>query len=153
MMCSNWPQTQCSSIKLSHLEYQEAKYSAVALVSYYSECVRYERAPCESDEDFLSWGGFLFQNSLGGMSTTMIGGAERGARRIQIIHFGIADSPKWPPLPFPLLTVMSLHPQTLSLAGIISKPFKICALVIFSLLSGKVAMIAQTLFLTMLTSN
>lgn len=62
----------------------------------------------------------------------MIGGAEQGAHRIQIIHFGIADSPKWPPLPFPLLAVMSLHPQTLSLAGIISKPYKICALVISS---------------------
>lgn len=64
------------------LEYQEAKYSAVVLVSHYSECVRYERAPYESDEDFLSWGRFLFQNSLGGMSMTMIGGAEHGARRI-----------------------------------------------------------------------
>lgn len=152
-MSSNCPQTKCSSIKLSNLEYQKAKYSAVVLVSYYSECVGYKRAPCESHEDFLSWGRFLFQNSLGGMSTTMIGGAEQGARCIQIIHFGIADSPKWPPLPFPLLTVMSLHPQTLSLAGIISKPFKICAMVIFSPHSGKVALIAQTLFVIMLTSN
>lgn len=65
------------------LEYQEAKYSAVVVrVSHYSERVRYERAPCESDGDFLSWGRFLFQNSLGGMSMTMIGGAEHGARRI-----------------------------------------------------------------------
>lgn len=127
--------------------YQEAKYSAVALVSFYFQiCQIQERAPCESVEDFLSWGGFLFQNSLGGMSTTMIGGVEQGASRIQIIHFGTADPPKWPPLPFPLLTVMSLHPQTLSLAGIISEPFQIWALVIFSPLSGKVALMAWTTY-------
>ena len=55
-------------------EEQEVKYSAVILISCYSECVGYERAPSESVEDFLSWGRFLFQNSLGGTSMTMIGG-------------------------------------------------------------------------------
>lgn len=74
-------------------------------------------------------GRFLFQNPLDGLSPAVIGGTEQGARRIRIIHFGIAGSPKWPPLPFPLLSVMSLHPQTLSLREIISKPFKTCALV------------------------
>lgn len=82
-------------------------YSAAVIVFYYSDCVGYRRALCESDDGSLSWGRFLFQNSLGGMYPTMIGGAEQGARCIQIIHFGRAESPKWPPLLFPLLTVMA----------------------------------------------
>lgn len=75
MMCSNWPKLSILLSICPILEYHESKYSAVVL----SECVRYERAPCESDEDFLSWGRFLFQNSLGGMSPTMVGGAELGS--------------------------------------------------------------------------
>lgn len=109
-------------------------------------CQIQERVPCESDEDFLCWGEFLFQNSLGGMSATMMGVAEPGTRRNQIIHFGIAYSPKWPPLPFLLSTVMSLHPQTLSLTGIISKLFKTGASAICSSLSEKVALIARRSF-------
>lgn len=96
----------------------------------------------DSHEGSLSWGRFLFQNSLGGMYPTTIGGAEQGARCIQIIHFGRAESPKWPPLLFPRLYCHGLHPQTLSLAGIISKPLNICAVDIFS---GKGALITGIL--------
>lgn len=48
----------------------------------------------------------------------------------------------------PPLNCHGLHPQTLSLAGIISKPLEIFALVIFSPLSLKVTLIIWILFLT-----
>ena len=80
-------------------------------------------------------------------------GVEQGPLCLQIIHCGIANSPKWPPLPFSLLAVISLHPQTLSLARIICKPYKICAGVIFSPLPRKLALIIWAIYLSVLTSN
>lgn len=119
----------------------------------FTMCQIRERVPRESDEEFSGWSTFLFQNSLGGICGTMMGVVEQETWCIQIIHFGIADSPRWPPVPFLLSAVMILHLQTLSRVEIILKLFKIFAFTFYSSLSWKVTLIAQTSLFNVLASK